>query len=482
MTTIIDNNIYNPPRVEIFYDVVCPWAYLGAVRIQDIADRYGAQVIWKPVLLGGIYRLTSAPQGAAGSASDVMPAAKKLLATKDLRWAINKHRLPINWHPNHPVKSVSALRLLHALPETQRGPLTQALYQAYWVQNLDISDHQVLLSLARKLQVKLPEPYTLDESLFSHPALVESLTKATSTVVELGAPGVPFFHLPDLPPSPDGSPRCFWGQDRLHFVESSLSTYIRQRGNLPNSQKIPWTLFPVPQSRITIRGKPLASPKTLEVYWDFSSPWSYLGWTQLERFQQELGPLLKIVNKPLLVGALFKEIGTPNLPMVAMPPIKRAYYAKDMLDWIEYFNKLPMPNTPGKLPKRQVTVRWPDIFPIRSVLSCRVALVEPKVTDAIFKAAWEENVNIADADELVKVLNNAGFDGPSLVAKSNDAAIKAQLRANGERAVALGMCGVPSYAVNVEKPGDEVVFWGQDRMDQVLDALLLGSEVPSSKL
>jgi 2-hydroxychromene-2-carboxylate isomerase len=74
-----------------------------------------------PVLLGGIYKLTAAPQGKDGSASDVMPAAKKRAHTQDLKRTIHKYQVPIRWHPKHPIKSLSALRLLHALPVEQRG-------------------------------------------------------------------------------------------------------------------------------------------------------------------------------------------------------------------------------------------------------------------------------------------------------------------------------------------------------------------------
>jgi 2-hydroxychromene-2-carboxylate isomerase len=91
----------------------------------------------------------------------------------------------------------------------------------------------------------------------------------------------------------------------------------------------------------------------------------------------------------------------------------------------------------------------------------------------LVRAAWENNIDIADPEALSAALTSAGFNGPHLVSKAQqDDRCKQLLRENCDRAVKLGLCGVPSYVLGVENPGDEQVFWGQDRLDFVLDALL----------
>ena len=57
--------------------------------------------------MGGIYHATKAPQGKEGSASDVMPVSKKILTNQDLQRTIQKFKIPLNWHPKHPVRSLS---------------------------------------------------------------------------------------------------------------------------------------------------------------------------------------------------------------------------------------------------------------------------------------------------------------------------------------------------------------------------------------
>ncbi|KAJ3109828.1 hypothetical protein HDU97_000058 [Phlyctochytrium planicorne] len=419
-------------------DVVCPWAYIASNKIETLAKAHNATIIWTPVLLGGVYKLTQAPQGKDGSATDVMAANKKDLHTRDFARTISRSPVPLKWHPSHPVRSVSALRLLYALDQEDRRKLSHALYKAYWVDNVDVSDKDVLLSIASRVVDPKKFKHPLNASIFAHEELSSNLTKSTERVVELGGPGVPCFLVNN---------KLFWGQDRLHFVASELAG------------------IKVPQHRLKPIS-PLTSPRTIKFFWDVSSPWSYIGWTQVRRLEIEAGPLLTIEHYPILVGALFKEIGTPNVPMLVMSPVKRQYLAKDMNDWTEYWTGLRYSD--GSLP-RKVEINFPSVFPIRSVVPSRVILVEPKTADAIFTSAWEKDVEIADPAKLQKVLDAAGFNGADLIKRSSEQHIKDKLRANNELASQLKLCGVPSYVV------DDEVFWGQDRLDVLMDTVHSGA-------
>ena len=93
-------------------------------------------------------------------------------------------------------------------------------------------------------------------------------------------------------------------------------------------------------------------------------------------------------------------------------------------------------------------------------------LQEPAAMSVLYRAAWAEDRNIGDPEVLVQVLDAHGFDGQALLAGTADPAVKARLRANTERAVAAGICGVPTFVID-----GEVLFWGQDRLDQVELAL-----------
>ena len=79
-----------------YYDVVCPYAYLASTQVEEIAERCKAKIIFRPVLLGGIYKQTKAPQGKNGSATDVMVPQKKLSIAKDLEIQLKRYGVPLN--------------------------------------------------------------------------------------------------------------------------------------------------------------------------------------------------------------------------------------------------------------------------------------------------------------------------------------------------------------------------------------------------
>ena len=113
-------------------------------------------------------------------------------------------------------------------------------------------------------------------------------------------------------------------------------------------------------------------------------------------------------------------------------------------------------------------------FPLRNVTPLRVALQEPRCTNAIYKAAWVDGHNIGEPEVLKRVLDKAGFDGPALLEGTQDPDIKSQLFSNTEEAIARNVCGVPSLIVN-----HNILFWGQDRLSMVEGALWVGC--PKSK-
>ncbi len=142
--------------------------------------------------------------------------------------------------------------------------------------------------------------------------------------------------------------------------------------------------------------------------------------------------------------------------MDAMSPAKRAYLALDLQRWQEWWN-LAQP------------VRFPDAFPLRTVLAQRVCIVSGAAMGPLYEAAWVHGENIGDEAVVVRTLNAAGLDGAGLVAAASQDAVKKQLRDNTQRALAAGVCGVPTFQVD-----DSPIVWGQDRLPDVVADLLCG--------
>jgi 2-hydroxychromene-2-carboxylate isomerase len=392
--------------LQFFYDIACPYAYLASTQIEAICRSTDTQLEWKPILLGGLYRSIGGKDHPAAT----WPAAKVLHNQRDMRRQAELFGVELAKPDSYPQRTVTTMRLLLAAPEATRAALTHRLYRAYWVEGQAVGERTVLAKIAAE--------FDLDIALIDGPEIKEALISATAESKDLGHFGVPSFQIAD---------RFYWGADRVLFGARDL-------GCEPLDPPAP-----APQDKAP----------TLEFFHDFSSPFSFLASTQMERIAAETGA--ELIYRPILLGALFKAIGTPNIPLFEMTQARQAYQLVDMKNWSEWWGE---------------DFQFPSIFPLRTVAALRVALQAPKTTPALYRAAWVDNQDLGNPEVLQSVLNAAGFDGEALLAGTQDPAIKAQLFENTQRAVEKEVCGVPSMLVN-----DQVLVWGQDRLGMVEAAL-----------
>ena len=257
--------------------------------------------------------------------------------------------------------------------------MTERLFTAYWVEGQDISNTDVLLQIAKECE--MTGSTTIDACSFTNAQAREELEIATEEAIERGAFGVPGFWIPGAKwTNADGETktgRFFWGQDRMHFVEATL---LSTRDNSCWSD-VPGlgTLMPrcIPYNQCKLSNK-----LKLEFWYDFSSPWAYLGYTQLGRLQRTYGSNLEIVMKPFLLGILFREIGAPNMPMLAISAAKAAWSRQDHADWTAYWNAV---NISEGGADKLISFQWAEVFPIRTPTVLRVAIVEPKTVPLLCK-------------------------------------------------------------------------------------------------
>ena len=386
-------------ELDFYFDIVCPYAWMAAEELADIEARTGAVVRWRPILLGGVFQAVG---------QDPIPAstwapARAILGHKDVLRQAAVRGLPLRWPSAHPRRTVDAMRLLVVAPEDKVPQLALALYRAYWSEDLDVTDREVLRSVAASVGV--------DPGLVGAEAARDRLRVVSADAAAAGVFGVPTCAIGD---------RLWWGADRLHFVEAALTG-----------------------SRVDPAPPPGGSGATLEFFHDFASPFSYLASTQIEAVAARHGATVRW--RPILLGALFREIGTPNVPMLAMNAAKQQWVAQDLSDWAGHWD---------------VPLRWPSCFPVRTVLPLRAALVAPDATAALYRALWVDDRNIGEPDVCRAVLDEAGLDGAAILARTQETAVKEQLKFNTGDAKDAGACGVPTYRLE-----DGMLIWGQDRLD-----------------
>lgn len=306
-------------RLHSIYTVSCFYQPLTLaapldhiVSIEALASRTGANLVWRPVLLGAIYRATKAPQGAAGSASDVFNPTKKAVTSRAFQRTIKRYGIPHNEPPKHPQKTTAPLRLLYYVDETQRPALTKALFRAYWVEGKDVTQTATLVDAVRASGVSGADALikTIEDGSFEGQTQRQELEKSTDLAVRRGSPGVPAFWLPDETWTDRSGKRrqgrVYWGQDRMHFVEAVLNALnVGRNGDAISS--ISRSLQSLEPKCTRGRGIPAGEEVKLEFWYDFSSPWAFLGWTQLARLQRQFGSKLRVEMKPFLLGILFRE-------------------------------------------------------------------------------------------------------------------------------------------------------------------------------
>jgi 2-hydroxychromene-2-carboxylate isomerase len=429
--------------LELWFDFSCPYAYLASRRAPALARAFGADLAWRPMLLGGVFRGIGAGDGPMAT----LGPAKAAHNTRDMhRWA-EIFGAPFQLPTAHPMRTVRALRILLALPYSRWPAAIEGIYAAYWQRAEDVTRDDVIAAALRR--ANLPDAEIAD-ALARGDAQKDELRQRTDEAIALGIFGAPAWVLRDR-----GTPTLIWGQDRMAWVEAALS------GWGPDAEPPPGGPRPLGAG---VMG--FASPHTLDVYFDVASPFAYLGLTQLPALAElaQLAPRLH----PILLGALFRDIGQADVPLFAMPPAKQRYIALEMTRWARWWGVAFDP--PRKFPQRTVTAQ-------RLCLLARQRGVADgmRLAIALGRAMWAEQRDLESADTLRGVLADCGLPG-DWVERTTEPAVKAGLVAETAAARAAGVFGVPTWrvghpAVTSRACEGEHLFFGQDRMELVLRAL-----------
>lgn len=197
--------------------------------------------------------------------------------------------------------------------------------------------------------------------------------------------------------------------------------------------------------------------KILELIFDFGSPNAYLAMKALPELLDRTGA--DLVVTPCLLGGIFKATGN-KAPMIqyADAPAKLAYENLEMRRFIARHGLNKFSLNPH--------------FPVNTLTIMRGAIVAEDegilddYVDAVNRAMWEDELKMDDPEVIATFLSANGFDGPALLARTQEPEIKAKLVANTDAAVARGVFGIPTFFVG------DAIFFGKDRLAQVEEALL----------
>jgi len=197
--------------------------------------------------------------------------------------------------------------------------------------------------------------------------------------------------------------------------------------------------------------------RPIDYYFSLVSPWAYIGHAPFMDIAQRHG--LVVNYKPVFLGRVFSETG--GLPLAQRHPVRQRYRLVELQRWREKrgldFNIQPK--------------HWPFDVSLadRFVIAIQAAQANPEPFMArAFRAIWEQERNFADPQVILQVAADVGLDGPALMERVQGATTEAIYALNLENAVANDVFGSPAYVLDGE------VFWGQDRLDLLDDALTSG--------
>lgn len=193
--------------IEFFFDVSSPWTWLGFEGVQPLAADLGEEIVWRPILVGGVF---NAVNGSVYEMRANPVPAKARYMVKDLADWARVEGLEIRFPPSvFPVNSVKAMRACCWLGQ-DCVPFARAAFHAYWTDDRDISQDEVLAGVARAAGVDA-------EAMFA--AIAQDEPKAqlranTDALIARGGFGSPTLFVDESD--------MYFGNDRLPLVRAAV--------------------------------------------------------------------------------------------------------------------------------------------------------------------------------------------------------------------------------------------------------------------
>jgi 2-hydroxychromene-2-carboxylate isomerase len=189
--------------IEFFFDYGSPTAYLAYTQLPGIAQRTGAKIVHRPMLLGGVFKAT-------GNHSPVTIPAKGAWIAKDLPRFAARYGVPFAHNPYFPINTLNLMRgAIAADREGRLVPYSDAIYRAMWADKRNMEDPIVIGGVLRDAGF---DPAAMMAAI-STAEVKDRLRHNTEEAIARGVFGAPTCFVGDA---------MFFGQDRLDFVEEEL--------------------------------------------------------------------------------------------------------------------------------------------------------------------------------------------------------------------------------------------------------------------
>ncbi len=192
--------------VEFYFDLGSPYSYLAYYRLLQMAEQQEIQIVYKPILLGGVFKAT-------GNRSPIEIPVKGVYSILDMqRWA-EYYQIPMQMNPHFPMNTLTLMRILTGVQLLHLEKFEQVLkllFDAMFGTPQNLNEPTVLAEVLK------PSGFSVEDimSMVQSDVVKQKLITETEQAIQRGIFGAPTFFVGD---------EMYWGQDRLHFVEQALN-------------------------------------------------------------------------------------------------------------------------------------------------------------------------------------------------------------------------------------------------------------------
>lgn len=192
--------------VEFYFDLGSPYSYLAYYRLLQMAEQQEIQIVYKPILLGGVFKAT-------GNRSPIEIPVKGVYSILDMqRWA-EYYQIPMQMNPHFPMNTLTLMRILTGVQLLSLEKFEQVLkllFDAMFATQQNLNEPTVLAEVLK------PSGFSVEDimSMVQSEVVKQKLITETEQAIQRGLFGAPTFFVGD---------EMYWGQDRLHFVEQALN-------------------------------------------------------------------------------------------------------------------------------------------------------------------------------------------------------------------------------------------------------------------
>ena len=184
--------------IDFYFDFISPYSYLAYKKLENLNKENKINIIYKPILLGGLNKLGEITAPAFNK--------RKMKNMKnDCELIAKKNNIEFKWNIKFPINSLYLMRGYLVLEKEFKSKFFDICFDAYWKNNIDISQEESLIQILDESEIDKENFF----KLIKDQKIKDQLKKLTNQAFEKDIFGAPTFIVNN---------KIFWGQDRLEYA------------------------------------------------------------------------------------------------------------------------------------------------------------------------------------------------------------------------------------------------------------------------